>query len=168
MAGDFFDGTVLLLWTPLPEFEVASEGVTGLGGTPECLDPLDETDTFLRTPPYRLTLSAPALALDEDLPMTVALERPAVVGVRACGVEAPLSICFTVPSSTAVPSIPIKKWSWFSIKKIKTSWLRRYSFGAISWDGCDKMPGWKMAARFEVVILLMSAFAANTARRSRM
>jgi len=37
------------------------------------------------------------------------LLRPGVVGVLACGVDGPLSMCFTVPSSTAVPSIPIKK-----------------------------------------------------------
>ena len=88
---------------------VPNDGVTGLGAA-ECLERRDETDTFLLRSPYLRTLSAPTLELEADRPMAV-LFRLAVVGVLACGVEGPLSISLTVLSSTAVPSIPIKKWS---------------------------------------------------------
>lgn len=71
MAGDFFDGTVLLLWTP-PEL-VAARGLPGAGepGLGTLLDDfefLEETDKFLRMPPCFLRLSAPALAFEADLP----------------------------------------------------------------------------------------------------
>ena len=72
MAGDFFDGTVLLLWTPPPEAAAASglpgAGEPGLGTLLEDLEFFEETDMFLRTPPCFLRLSAPALAFEADLP----------------------------------------------------------------------------------------------------
>lgn len=37
----------------------------------------------------------------------------------------------------------------------------------MSWCGCDRIPGWKIADRLGVVILLRSDFEAKTARRSR-
>lgn len=121
-AGERFEGTVLLRWTP-DVVGVANAGVIGLGTAPECRDRLEEVDTFLRTPLYFARLSAPALeVVDADRTMPELL-RPGVVGVRACGVDGPLSMCLTVPSSTAVPSIPIKKWSWLSMRKMSTSWL---------------------------------------------
>jgi len=81
------EGTVLLLRTPLPvllpAFETPDDAVTGVGAATECLDCfVEETDTFLLMPPNLRMLSAPALAVDPDLPKTV-LARPGVVGVRA-------------------------------------------------------------------------------------
>lgn len=71
MAGDFFEGTVLLLWTPPPEVVAASglpgAGEPGLGTLLEDLEFFEETDMFLRTPPCFLRLSAPALAFEADL-----------------------------------------------------------------------------------------------------
>lgn len=65
--------------------------MTGLATLVECFECLDETDTFLRTPPNLRRLSAPALALEVDLPI-VAFEPlgTVVVGVVAWGVGAPL------------------------------------------------------------------------------
>lgn len=106
-AGERFEGRVLLLCTP-DVVGLPTAGVIGLG-TAEVRERFDDVDTFLRTPLYFLTLSAPALdAAEIERPMPVPL-RPGVVGVMACGVDGPLSMCLTVPSSTAVPSIPIKK-----------------------------------------------------------
>ena len=108
MAGDLFDGTVLLRWTP-ELVGVLNAWAVGLGMAVECRECLDEVDTFRRIAPYLRKLSAPALeAAEADRP-SPDLFRPGVVGVRACGVEGPLSTCLTVPSSTAVPSIPIRK-----------------------------------------------------------
>ena len=74
-AGDFFDGTVLLRYTPLPVLLLAKavpdDGVIGLGTLVDFLEFLDETDTFLRMPPNFRRLSAPALAFDVDLPKPV-------------------------------------------------------------------------------------------------
>ncbi len=113
MAGDRLDGTVLLRDMPeLPANEVTPEGVPGLEtpGLPLSLEPREDTDTLRRTP-YFLRLSAPALALDA--------ERPSGLGERTEG--GPLSTSFWVFSSTAVPDMPMRKLSWFSIKKINTS-----------------------------------------------
>ena len=110
MAGDFLEGTVLLRWTPDP-LEALKTGVTGVG-TPEFLECLDEVETLRLTPPNFWILEAAALeAAEADRPNPDCLRPLGVVGVFACGVDGPLSICLTVPSSTAVPSIPIKKWS---------------------------------------------------------
>jgi hypothetical protein len=107
-AGDLFEGKVLLRCTP-EVVGVPMEGVTGLG-RPDCRDRFEDVDTFLRTPlPSLRTLSAPTLdAADTERPMPELL-RPGVVGVLAWGVGGPLSTCLTVPSSTAVPSMPIRK-----------------------------------------------------------
>jgi hypothetical protein len=46
------------------------EGI-GLGTVNEDLEFLEDTETFLRTPPNLRRLSAPALALEADLPSAV-------------------------------------------------------------------------------------------------
>ena len=91
--------------------------------------------------PNLRTLSAPALAVELDLPRRVF--DLGVVGVFGDldGDGAPLCTSLTVSGSAAVPDIPIKKLSWFSIKKIRTSWLSLYSGGAISCCGWLKIPG---------------------------
>ncbi len=116
IPGDFFDGRVLLLWTPLPGllpvYGEEAAGVIGFGTLMECFDCLDETDTFRLIPPNLRRLSAPALALDADRPK--AAFRPfgmGPVGVVACGDGAPLWTSLTVCSSAAVPVMPIKKLS---------------------------------------------------------
>lgn len=120
-AGERFEGNVLLRCTP-DVVGVTNAGVMGLGTAPERRERFEDVETFLRTPPYWRRLSAPALeVVDADRPIPVLFRG--VVGVLACGVEGPLSMCLTVPSSTAVPSIPIKKWSWLSMRKMSTSWL---------------------------------------------
>jgi hypothetical protein len=71
----------------------------------ECFD---DVETLRLIPPPLRKLSAPALdAADAERPSPDLL-RPGELGVLV-GVEGPLSTCFTVPSSTAVPSIPIRK-----------------------------------------------------------
>ena len=120
MAGERFDGTVLLLpRPPVPEVLVFSwfkpVGVPGeeTPGLPRSLEWPDETETFLRTPNFR-RLSAPALAFEA--------ERPTMLfGFGDLAEVAPLSTSLTVFSSTAVPVMPIRKLSWFSIKKMSTS-----------------------------------------------
>lgn len=105
--GERFEGSVLLRCTPDVVVET-NDGAIGLGTAGECRERFEDVDTFLRTPPYMRRLSAPALEVVEaDRPMPELLRG--VVGVLACGVEGPLSMCLTVPSSTAVPSMPIKK-----------------------------------------------------------
>lgn len=127
------DGTVLLRCIPLPMvagLPIAGDDVTAAPTDP--LEPRDETDTFLLILPHLCTLSAPALAFELDLP-SPALVRPGGDGEPGePGAGAPLCTSMTVFSSAAVPCIPIRNESWFSIKKISTSWLRRYSFGAMS------------------------------------
>jgi hypothetical protein len=106
-AGDLFDGSVLLLCTPDPAGD-AKAAVMGLGTAPEWRERLEDVETFLRTPPYLRRLSAPALEdVEADRSMPPVLR--VVVGDLPWGVGGPLSTCLTVPSSTAVPSIPIKK-----------------------------------------------------------
>lgn len=124
IAGDRFEGNVLLLFI-LEVGGVAKGGMLGLAAAPERRERREDVETFRRTPPYLRKLSAPALELVEAERRMPELLRRGVLGVRACGVDGPLSTCFTVPSSTAVPSIPIKKWSWLSMRKINTSWLSR-------------------------------------------
>lgn len=72
MPGDFFDGTVLLLWTPPLEVVVVSglpgAGEPGLGWLLDALEFFDDTETFLLMPPCFRRLSAPALAFEADLP----------------------------------------------------------------------------------------------------
>jgi hypothetical protein len=109
-CGDLLVGKVLLLCTP-DVGGVTKPGVIGLGIAPEWRERLEEVETLRRTPPYLRKLSAPALDDVEAERLIPELFRPGVVGVLTCGVLGPLSICLTVPSSTAVPSIPIKKWS---------------------------------------------------------
>ena len=46
---------------------VANAGLAGLGAPLDCLECLEETDMLRRTPPNFRTLSAPALAFEEDL-----------------------------------------------------------------------------------------------------
>lgn len=83
IAGDLLDGRVLLRCTPEPVGVVTKDGVVGLGIAPECLDCLEEVDTFLRTPPNFRILSAAALdAAEADRPIPD-LFRAGVVGVRA-------------------------------------------------------------------------------------
>lgn len=48
-AGDRLEGRVLLLCTP-EAVGVAKAGVMGLGTAPDCLERLEEVETFLRTP----------------------------------------------------------------------------------------------------------------------
>lgn len=81
-AGDRFVGRVLLRCTP-EAGGVTKPGVTGLGTAPEWRERLDEVETFLRTPPYRRKLSAPALDDVEAERLTPELFLPGVVGVRA-------------------------------------------------------------------------------------
>ena len=103
--GERFDGTVLLRWTP-PVGVVANAGLAGLGAPLDCLECREETDTLRRMPPYFRTLSAPALAFEEDL--AIALELTGVLGVPIGGVP-PFCTSCTVFSSAAVPRIPIRK-----------------------------------------------------------
>jgi hypothetical protein len=77
ILGDLFEGTVLLLCIP-----PVAVGVAGLGAPFDCLECLEDTDTFLRIPPNFRTLSAPALAFDADLPMVLDV-LAGVVGVAA-------------------------------------------------------------------------------------
>ena len=76
----------------------------------------DDVERFLLIIPSLLTLSAAALEL-EAVRLTPGTWLgdigPAMVGV-------PFSISSFVFSSVAVPCIPIRKWSWFSIRKIST------------------------------------------------
>ena len=139
------EGTVLLRCTPLVLLVVLGlpiEGVTGVGPGSDRLLFLLVTETLRRRLPHFRTLSAPALAFELDRPMTV-LDRLGVVGVPGAldGVGTPLCTSRTVSESAAVPCMPIKKLSWLSIRKMRTSWLSRYSGGAISCCGWLKMPG---------------------------
>lgn len=104
-AGDFFEGTVLLLFTVL----AVDVGVPGLCVFPEFRD---ETDTFRRSASYFLRLSAPPLAFDAER------RKP---DDRDGLAAALLWNSFTVCGSAAVPFMPNRKLSWFSIRKIKTS-----------------------------------------------
>lgn len=108
IAGDRFEGNVLLLFI-LEVGGVPNGGMIGLAAAPERRERREDVETFRRTPPCMRKLSAPALELVEAERTIPELLRRGVVGVRACGVDGPLSTCFTVPSSTAVPSIPIRK-----------------------------------------------------------
>lgn len=103
-----FEGTVLLLCKPL-EADVAGwrEGLVWFGATLDCLECLELTETLRRTPPPRRRLSAPALALEEDLKTPLFLL--ALLGVPGGGV--PFSTSCTVCSSAAVPRMPMRKWS---------------------------------------------------------
>lgn len=105
--GECFDGTVLLRCTPLV-VGVCGAGEIGLGAI-DGADCFEETDTLLRTP--ALILLAPEL------------ERPRrLFGARPTeGVGGPLSTSALVFSSAPVPAMPIRKWSWFSMRKISTS-----------------------------------------------
>lgn len=90
---DLFEGTVLLRYTPDVGFGLGTAvgvGVTGAGTPVDRLEVLEDTDAFRRMLPNRRTLSAPALALELDLPMTV-LDLPGVFGVEGVlGDGAPL------------------------------------------------------------------------------
>src|SRR5262249_21161333 len=108
-AGDFLDGTVLLLANPADGDE-ATPGLPGVDA-PECLDDVDRLRRIL---PSRRTLSAPALAFELDLPKPDFLFGLGVVGPLTGGV--PCSTSCMVCSSASVPCMPIKKWSWFSIR----------------------------------------------------
>jgi hypothetical protein len=130
-AGDFFEGTVLLL-AKTPVLGVAvSAGLAGLGQPFECKDRLDDVDLLRRIEPSLATLSAPALAEDAD--RTIPVDCFGVDGGLITGV--PFCTSSTVFSSAAVPCIPMRKWSWFSMRKIMTHWFRRYSSGAMAWLG---------------------------------
>ena len=122
IAGDRFDGTVLLRPNPpaLPALPPNADGEAGVPGIDtfgllRSLEFRDDKDALRRTPPVLRRLSAP---------MVVALDALTDGG--------PLLTSSFVFSSMAVPVMPIKKLSWFSMRKIRTSWLSRYSFGAIS------------------------------------
>lgn len=66
--GDFLEGTVLLLYTPLPVVTIAKAPDEGVPGLVDFLEFLDETERFLRISPYFRTLSVPALAFDAERP----------------------------------------------------------------------------------------------------
>lgn len=85
IAGDFLDGTVLLLAKP-PDAPDPCAGLAGLGAPLECRECLDETDRFRRIWPSRATLSAPALAFDADLCTPDLRDAPGVTGVTTGGV----------------------------------------------------------------------------------
>ena len=119
----FRDGVDLLLCTPLPPGVIGllTPGVTGVGPNSERLLCLLDTDTFRRKLDH--LLSAPMLAPELLRPMIV-LDRPTgVVGVDGDlpGEGTPDCTSFTVSSFAAVPGIPMRKLSWFSMRKIKTS-----------------------------------------------
>lgn len=91
VLADLFDGTVLLRCTPEARVGLGTAiGVTGAGTTVDLFDVLEDTETFRRMLPNLRTLSAPALAFELDLPMTV-LDLPGVGGVEgSLGEGAPL------------------------------------------------------------------------------
>lgn len=109
--GALFEGTVLLRCSP-PPFELEL-GVLGPVTLP--LEFLEETDMFRRRASYFLRLSAPPLALEA--------ERLMVVFCKGGGGYMPPWMFWTVWASAAVPVMPNRKLSWFSIKKTSTSWL---------------------------------------------
>jgi hypothetical protein len=115
-AGDFFEGRVLLLASPLVGVVEVNAGLAGLGHPFECIDRLDDVDLFLRIEPSLAIFSAPALAVDGDRTMPdlgVGVDGGLATGVPCC-------TSATVFSSAAVPCIPIRKWSWFSMRKMMT------------------------------------------------
>jgi len=126
---DRFEGTVLLRCMAL----FRPEGLFSIGDAAPCPCPLtevlveflDDTERFLLMLPNLRTLSAPALDVELDLPNVLLLLG--VAGDPGDGEGAPLWTSLTVFSSAAVPAIPTRKESWFSMRKIRTSWLRRYS-----------------------------------------
>lgn len=126
---------MLLRCTPLVLLGVLGlpmDGVTGVGPASDLLLFLLVTETLRRILPHFLTLSDPALAFELERPITV-FALLGVVGVAGGfdGVWTPLCTSLTVSESAAVPCMPIKKLSWLSIKKMSTSWLSRYSGGAM-------------------------------------
>ena len=127
IAGDILEGRVLLRWTPAAPMDV---GVAGLALF-ELREFFEDTETFRRRLPNFRKLSAPPLALETER-RTVEWE---------VGRSIPPSTSFTVASSAAVPFMPNRKWSWFSIKNINTSWLSLYSSGDISCWGWESSPG---------------------------
>jgi hypothetical protein len=114
-AGDFLEGRVLLRASPLVGV-ATNAGLAGLGQPLEWKDRLEAVDLFLRIEPSLATLSAPALAEDEDRTMP-----GFVLGVDG-GLSTGVPFCTssTVFSSAAVPCIPMRKWSWFSMRKMMT------------------------------------------------
>lgn len=107
-CGDFFDGTVLLLPSPLVGVAIRA-GLLGVV-LPSWRECLDEVDRFLLSLPSRRTLSAPALALEADLAIVDFRTGFGVVGPLMGGV--PFSISFFVCSSAPpVPCMPMRKWS---------------------------------------------------------
>lgn len=91
-VGDRFEGTVLLLPSPLPLL-----AVTGLPAVDE---------TILRRLPYFRTSSAAALDVDGDLLITV-LERRGDAG----DAETTGTLRLSTASVSGFPRIPNKKWS---------------------------------------------------------
>lgn len=105
-AGDFFEGTVLLLVNP-PVGVEATAGLPGVVVPVSFRERRDEVDLLRRILPSLRTLSAPALAFELLLPKPDFLFGFGVVGPLTGGVPCSTS-CF-VFSSAAVPCIPIKK-----------------------------------------------------------
>lgn len=83
-------------------------GLAGLGAPFDCLECLEEVDTFLLIPPYFRILSAPALAFEDDLATVVFTLGKGVLGPFAGGTP-PFCTACTVCSSAAVPLIPMRK-----------------------------------------------------------
>ena len=128
-------GTVLLRCTlPPGVMGVPAIGVTGVGPASDRLLCLLETETFLRKLFHLLSALLLALELDR---LTTVLDLLGVTGEPGTlvGLGTPDCTSLTVSWSAAVPGIPIRKLSWFSIRKIKTSCESRYSWGAMSCCG---------------------------------
>lgn len=106
-AGDFFDGTVLLR-ARAPDGVDGTAGLAGLGALFECRDRREDVDLFRRIWPSFATLSAAALAFDDDRVTPDFRLGPGVVGVLTTGVP-PFCTSCTVFSSAAVPCIPMRK-----------------------------------------------------------
>lgn len=111
----------MLLWTLLVGVAgLPMLDVIGVGPPSDRLLFLLETETLRRMLPHLRTLSAPALALELERPTTV-FDLVGVVGVAGCLTGVPLCTSRTVSGSAPVPGMPMRKLSWFSIKKISTS-----------------------------------------------
>ena len=63
---------------------LVNAGLAGLGAPLDCLECLEVVDALRRTPPNFRTLSAPALAFEDDLAML--FDLPGVLGVPIGGV----------------------------------------------------------------------------------
>lgn len=101
-------------------------GVTGVGPASDRLLCLLDTDTFRRKLFHLLSAFVLALELER---FTTVLDLLGVAGEPGTllGLGTPDCTSLTVSWSAAVPGIPMRKLSWFSIRKIRTSCDSRYS-----------------------------------------